>query len=56
VQGLGAVGGQALGGAIGGEWGPLAPFKLAALALMIALALTVAHQWQQGRGRRAVSC
>jgi predicted MFS family arabinose efflux permease len=51
VQGLGAVGGQALGGAIGGEWGPLAPFKIAALALMIALALTVAHQWHQSRAR-----
>jgi MFS family permease len=49
VQGLGAVGGQALGGLIGGEWGPLAPFKIAALALMIALTLTVAHQWVQSR-------
>ena len=47
VQGLGAVGGQALGGVVGGAWGPTAPFKFAALALMIALALTVAHQWHQ---------
>ena len=52
VQGLGAVGGQALGGAIGGEWGPTAPFKIAALALMIALSLTVLHQWHQSRLRR----
>jgi MFS transporter, DHA1 family, multidrug resistance protein len=44
VQGLGVAGGQALGGAIGGVWGPLAPFKLAALLLMMALALIVAHQ------------
>lgn len=56
VQGLGAVGGQALGGAIGGEWGPTAPFKLAALALMIALSLTVAHQWHQSRLRHASVC
>ncbi|MDP9235805.1 MAG: MFS transporter [Chloroflexota bacterium] len=44
VQGLGVAGGQALGGAIGGEWGPLAPFKLAALLLMIALVLILSHQ------------
>lgn len=45
VQGLGVAGGQALGGLIGGEWGPLAPFRLAALLLMVALALTVANQY-----------
>ncbi len=44
VQGLGVAGGQAMGGVIGGIWGPLAPFKIAALMLMIALALIVAHQ------------
>ena len=44
VQGLGVAGGQAAGGVIGGIWGPLAPFKIAALMLMIALALIVAHQ------------
>lgn len=54
VQGLGVAGGQALGGVIGGVWGPLAPFKLAALLLMVALALTLAHQAQQSRSRRAV--
>jgi len=54
VQGLGAVGGQALGGVIGGAWGPTAPFKIAALALMIALTLTVAHQWHQSRRRSLV--
>jgi MFS family permease len=41
VQGLGVAGGQALGGVIGGLWGPLAPFKLAALLLMVAVALIV---------------
>jgi MFS family permease len=52
VQGLGVAGGQALGGVIGGQWGPLAPFKLAALLLMIALALTVANQYAHARQRR----
>ncbi len=41
VQGLGVAAGQALGGVIGGLWGPLAPFKLAALLLMVAVALIV---------------
>ena len=49
VQGLGVAGGQALGGVIGGVWGPLAPFKLAALLLMVALALIVTHQLVQSR-------
>jgi MFS family permease len=53
VQGLGVAGGQALGGVIGGVWGPLAPFKLAALLLMVALALTVANQYAHARQRRA---
>jgi DHA1 family multidrug resistance protein-like MFS transporter len=44
VQGLGVAGGQAMGGLIGGIWGPLAPFKIAALMLMIALAMIVVHQ------------
>ena len=52
VQGLGVAGGQALGGTIGGVWGPLAPFKLAALLLCVALALTMAHQHAQSRGHR----
>jgi hypothetical protein len=52
VQGLGVAGGQALGGVIGGVWGPLAPFKLAALMLMLALALIVSHQAMQRRQRR----
>lgn len=49
VQGLGVAGGQALGGVIGGVWGPLAPFKLAALLLMVALALIVLQLWHQSR-------
>jgi predicted MFS family arabinose efflux permease len=53
VQGLGVAGGQALGGVVGGVWGPLAPFKLAALLLMVALALTVANQYAHARRRPA---
>jgi MFS family permease len=55
VQGLGVAGGQALGGVIGGEWGPLAPFKLAALLLMVALTLTVANQYGHARRRRTAA-
>jgi MFS family permease len=55
VQGLGVAGGQALGGVIGGVWGPLAPFKLAALLLMIALLLTVANQYAHARQHRAIA-
>jgi MFS family permease len=53
VQGLGVAGGQALGGAVGGVWGPLAPFKIAALMLVVALVLTLVHQAQQGARRIA---
>lgn len=54
VQGLGVAGGQALGGVLGGMFGPLAPFKLAALLLMIALTLIVAHQRLYARRRNGV--
>ncbi len=53
LQGLGVAAGQGLGGVIGGIWGPLAPFKIAALMLFVALLLIVAHQQTQARrGRR----
>ncbi|MEX2246619.1 MAG: MFS transporter [Dehalococcoidia bacterium] len=55
VQGLGVATGQGLGGVIGGVWGPLAPFKLAALLLLVALALIVSHQQLQARQRRAAA-
>jgi predicted MFS family arabinose efflux permease len=53
VQGLGAAGGQALGGVIGSAYGPLAPFKLAALMLMLALCVIVAHQYRHARSHAA---
>ena len=52
VQGFGVAGGQALGGVIGGVWGPLAPFKIAALMLMMALVLIIAHHRLQTSRRR----
>jgi DHA1 family multidrug resistance protein-like MFS transporter len=51
VQGLGVAAGQALGGVIGGFWGPLAPFKLAALLLMVAVALIVTQMRLPRRAR-----
>jgi len=53
VQGLGTAGGQALGGLVGSEWGPLAPFKFAAALLFVALVLIVAHQRWQARASTA---
>jgi len=55
VQGLGAAGGQALGGLAGSEWGPLAPFKIGAVLLLIALALIVSHHHLQQRSRREMA-
>ena len=51
VQGLGAAGGQALGGVLGGMYGPLAPFKVAALMLTLALVVILAHQYTHARKR-----
>lgn len=56
VQGLGGAGGQALGGVIGGAWGPLAPFKIAALLLLVAVALiAIHHTFHSRRGRGLAS-
>jgi MFS family permease len=43
VQGLGSALGQALGGTVGEAYGPLAPFRFAALMLVVALLLTFVH-------------
>jgi MFS family permease len=51
IQGFGVAGGQALGGVIGGVWGPLAPFKIAALLLALALVVIVVHSRTQSRRR-----
>jgi MFS family permease len=50
VQGLGSALGQALGGTVGQAYGPLAPFRFAALMLVVALILTFVHMHQQRLG------
>ena len=49
VQGLGGAVGQAVGGVANAAWGPVAPFKLGAILLVLALVLTVMHLYQQRR-------
>ena len=49
VQGLGGAVGQAVGGVTNAAWGPVAPFKLGAILLVLALVLTVVHLHQQRR-------
>jgi MFS family permease len=52
VQGLGVAGGQGLGGLIGGQWGPLAPFKIASLMLFVAVVLIIGHYRLQTHRRK----
>lgn len=54
VQGLGGAAGQAIGGITNAAWGPVAPFKVGAILLMLALVLTVAHLQQQRRRERVL--
>ncbi|MCH8850073.1 MAG: MFS transporter [Chloroflexi bacterium] len=49
VQGLGGVVGQAIGGASSAVWGPVAPFKVGAILLVLALMLTVVHLYHHRR-------
>jgi predicted MFS family arabinose efflux permease len=49
VQGIGGASGQALGGLASGAWGPVAPFKVGAIMLGLALVLTVMHMQHQQR-------
>jgi MFS family permease len=49
VQGLGGAAGQALGGLTNAFYGPVAPFKVGAILLALALALTVMHLQHQRR-------
>ena len=49
VQGFGGVAGQAIGGITNAAWGPVAPFKMGAVLLMLALVLTVAQLQHQRR-------
>ncbi len=49
VQGFGGAAGQAIGGAVNAAWGPVAPFKMGAILLMLALFLTVMHLQHERR-------
>jgi MFS family permease len=49
VQGFGGVLGQVVGGLSSEMWGPVAPFKMGGLLLMLALFLTVAHLYHTRR-------
>lgn len=53
VQGLGGAAGQAIGGMTNAAFGPVAPFKVGAILLVLALLLTVMHLQQQRRRERA---
>lgn len=49
VQGLGGVAGQAIGGVSSDVWGPVAPFKVGAVLLALAVLLTLAQFQHQRR-------
>lgn len=53
VQGIGGASGQALGGLTSAVWGPVAPFKIGAILLVLALVLTVMHLQHQRRAEIA---
>jgi MFS family permease len=55
VQGLGGAVGQAIGGISNAAFGPAAPFKIGAILLMVALALTVMHLQHQRRAEARVA-
>ena len=56
VQGFGGVVGQAVGGVTNAAWGPVAPFKVGAILLMLALLLTIVHlQHQRRTEQRAIA-
>jgi MFS family permease len=55
VQGFGGAVGQAIGGVVNAAWGPVAPFKLGAILLMMALVLTVMHLHHQRRSEARAS-
>jgi MFS family permease len=53
VQCLGGAVGQAVGGVTHAAWGPVAPFKVGAVLLVLALLLTVMHLYHERRGEAA---
>ena len=55
VQGLGGAAGQAIGGMTNSAWGPVAPFKMGALLLMLAVVLVLFHLRNQRRNAPATA-
>ena len=55
VQGQGGVVGQVVGGLSNAAWGPVAPFKIGAMLLMLALLLTAMHLYHQRRNAPALA-
>ena len=55
VQSLGASAGQAIGGVSNAAWGPLAPFKMGAVLLVLALLLAIMHMRHQQRAEQALA-
>ena len=55
VQGLGGAAGQAIGGMTNAVWGPVAPFKMGALLLMLAVVLVLFHLRNQRRNAPATA-
>jgi MFS family permease len=53
VQGFGGAAGQAIGGVTNAAWGPVAPLKLGAMVLMLAMVLAVMHLRHQQRTAEA---
>ncbi len=54
VQGFGGVVGQAVGGLTNEAWGPVAPFRMGAILLGLALLLTIMQLRQQRRAEAAL--
>jgi MFS family permease len=54
VQGFGGVVGQAVGGLTNEVWGPVAPFRMGAILLGLALLLTIMQLRQQRRAEAAL--
>ncbi len=52
VQGFGGAAGQAIGGTTNAAWGPVAPFKMGAVLLILALCLTLVQLYHQRRSER----
>jgi predicted MFS family arabinose efflux permease len=55
VQGFGGAAGQAIGGMTNAAWGPVAPFRMGALLLMLAIVLVLMHLRHQRRNAPVIA-